>query len=99
MKVSATKPIIDVSTGTVQDKSVQQAFRILARILDLIRQDLADGINSNELTPITQAGQPTPAEGQFYLWLNSSGTPGQSKAIIVARQGGASYTFKSAEVY
>ena len=99
MNLSPSQPSKFVHIGGIKDQEVLAAFRNIVRILEVMQQDIAMVINTNELVQISQATQPTPDEGEWFMWLNTSGTATEAKARIVTKQEGSVYSFKSAEVY
>ena len=99
MNLSPSQPSKFVHIGEIGDQATANAIRDIVRILETLHQDIAKVINTNELVQISQATQPTPAEGGWYMWLNTSGTPTEAKARIVTQQGSVVYSFPSAEVY
>lgn len=99
MDTSATSPPKVLHLDNIQDAVVADAFRALLRILIDMQALLAKTINYNEIILSSQATQPTATEGQFILWVDTTGTPGTPKAHIVTLQGGVAYSFSSKELY
>ncbi len=99
MQISPISPVNFLHLGDMQDEKVQDAFRLLIRLLDKTQQYNAQVVNANGFKLYSQNAQPVPTEGVFLFWVDTTGTPGTPKAHIVTMQGGATYTFSSKETY
>lgn len=99
MNISPTSPKKYVSLDAVKDIPTNTALSGILRILEDTQQDIAKVINNNALAKVSQATVPTVTEDTYALWLNTSGTVGESKAYIVTKQNNVTYTFGSKEVY
>lgn len=91
-------PAIAVSIARVKDDATVAALRDLIRAVEKVRNYLAESIAHNQMQYVSQAAQPTPDEGEWFIWKDSDAAAGQPKAYIVTKQDGVVYTFKSVEV-
>jgi len=91
-------PAVVINLGRLEDEPTRDVIRDLVRAVELVRNYLAESIAHNQMQYVSQDAQPTPLEGEWFIWKDSDAGAGTSKAYIVTKQEGVVYTFKSVEV-
>lgn len=97
-RVSSVAPAVAISLDKITDPELREQFTGIFRQLEFVLGLMQKDISLVDHLYVSQNGQPTPAEGELLVWKDADAGAGQSKAYLVTKQDGVTYTFKSVEV-
>jgi hypothetical protein len=81
------------------DDSVKRVVSSLLRSLEVLRKVIITVVNENEITFVSQASRPTPANGRMQVWKDSDATSGNpTHYIVYTDTNGTTVTFRSVEL-
>lgn len=80
------------------DEETRRVFQALIQQLEILRGNLVDVVNFQEIEFVSQPSRPTPANGRVVAWEDSDATTGQpTHYLVYTDPNSVTVTFRSVE--
>jgi len=97
LKLPAEFPRLFFKPHEVEDLKLREVLSTLVRNLSQMYNKIIQVMNRNVTKYVSQNSQPTPLDGETYIWKDADATSGNSTHYLVYNDNGTVVTFASEE--